>query len=51
MDHAALYLAVTVRAYQYALRGLLAKLGKALTGGDAKSKGLGGRIDVMEVQG
>jgi hypothetical protein len=50
LDHAALYLAVTVRAYQYALLGLLAKLGKALTGGDAKSKGLGGRIDVVEVQ-
>lgn len=49
MDQAALYLAVTVRAYQYALLGLLAKLGKALTRGDAKSKGRG-RIDMMEVQ-
>lgn len=50
MDQAALYLAVTVRAHQYALLGLLAELADALSGSHAQSERLGSRIDVVEVQ-
>jgi len=50
LDQAALYLAVTVRAHQYALFGLLAELAEALSGSHTQSERLGGRIHVVKVQ-